>query len=232
MRLLVVANYGDSALGTFAHELSLRFSSIEFAYREEIERLRLEDLPDALILLGSDWTVYDELRRTSVEVEMSLVRNSAFHGVPIFGICFGAQVISKSFGGDVVRGSRPEIGWQDVVSLDPASPVGGRWMQWHYDFFTAPKGFDVLAENSAGVQAIRLGRTLGVQFHPEVDLDVVRRWSSGQGGTELAASGLTQSRLLEESLRLTSAPENSSRRLLQWFLDVVSVDQRIPRILN
>jgi GMP synthase-like glutamine amidotransferase len=228
MRLLVVMNQGDTALGVFSQELKLRFSSIEFAYREEIELLQTSEMPDTLLLLGSDWSVYDEFCRASVEIEMSLVRNCALNAIPILGICFGAQVISQAFGGDVFRAIKPEIGWRDVESLDRESPVTGRWMQWHYDSFTAPRGFDVLAENSAGVQAIRLGRTLGVQFHPEVDADVVTRWSLGRGSAELAAAGVTPELLLDELARPGNWSEKSGRRLLKWFLEVVSLEAFVP----
>ena len=95
-------------------------------------------------------------------------------------------------------------------------------MQWHYDSFTAPRGFDVLAINEAGVQAIRRGRSFGVQFHPEANEPIVSKWMSGEGAAELAAAGIAPSLLLDETRRGVERTSVATPKLMDWFLEEVA----------
>ena len=49
----------------------------------------------------------------------------------------------------------------------------GPWFEWHVDEIVAPPGAEILARNASGVQAWRLGDHVGLQFHPEVDEEIV-----------------------------------------------------------
>ncbi|MCO5314139.1 MAG: glutamine-hydrolyzing GMP synthase [Microthrixaceae bacterium] len=97
-------------------------------------------------------------------------------GVPILGICYGAQLISRDLGGSVDKGGRGEYGRCDLTvdatgSLfdDAADQVV--WMS-HFDAITvAPEGATVLAHSAdAPVAAFENveRRVYGVQYHPEV----------------------------------------------------------------
>ncbi len=62
---------------------------------------------DALIVSGSERSVYD---RVSWYVDVSNVLNETRKmGKPIFGICFGHQIMAATFGGDVRRSSRHDL---------------------------------------------------------------------------------------------------------------------------
>ncbi len=105
-------------------------------------------------------------------------------GVPVLGICYGAQLIAQTLGGVVARTGRGEFGRTKLAVTAsagaPAGPVGlllgwpaisDVWMS-HADAITAaPPGFEVTATTAdAPVAALQdTGRRLyGVQFHPEV----------------------------------------------------------------
>jgi GMP synthase-like glutamine amidotransferase len=105
--------------------------------------------------------------------EVAFLREAHEAGVPVLGICFGAQALAAALGGAVARAPRREIGWVDI---EGAAPVAGRWFTWHEDAFSAPPGARVLATNPLGTQAFALGRSVGVQFHPEVDGAIVDDW--------------------------------------------------------
>lgn len=177
---------------------------------------------DLFVHLGSSWSVYWGSVQQNVEAEIALVRRAAKLGIPVLGICFGAQVLSTAFGGVVEKAPKPEVGWSEVRALCEDSVLSGTWMQWHYDSFTAPFGFEVLAVNDCGVQAITRDRMLGLQFHPEVNESVVTQWISGDGSKELAALGISPSDLLEETRLNATRVAVATQELVDWFIGDIS----------
>lgn len=154
---------------------------------------------DAVISLGSDASAYDEAVGW-LGAELRLLRQAADAGVPVLGICFGAQALARALGGDVGPARRPEVGWMRVRSADPALVPAGPWLQWHQDAFTPPPGARVLAHSEVCPQAFRTGPHLGVQFHPEVDAAVVREWVERYPASVLEA-GTTPAEVLEATRR-------------------------------
>jgi len=221
MRFCFLSNRAESDIGLLDESLS-GLGEYLLAYREDPFSWRNIDNVDLFVHLGSSWSVYWASVQTQVDSEVSLMRHSIERGVPVLGICFGAQMLSHAFGGVVERGKKTEIGWHDVVAPEVDSVLAGRWMQWHYDSFTAPRGFDVLAINEAGVQAIRRGRSFGVQFHPEANEPIVSKWMSGEGAAELAAAGITPSGLLDETRRGVERTSVATPKLMDWFLEEVA----------
>ncbi|MGH9243185.1 MAG: glutamine-hydrolyzing GMP synthase [Acidimicrobiales bacterium] len=99
-------------------------------------------------------------------------------GVPILGICYGAQLVALNLGGEVARTDRGEYGRTDLAVVADGLIVGGNqpptqpvWMS-HADTITAaPPGFTVTARTADCPAAAfeDVGRRLfAVQFHPEV----------------------------------------------------------------
>jgi GMP synthase (glutamine-hydrolysing) len=110
-------------------------------------------------------------------------------GVPILGICYGAQLIAKQRGGVVDRFEAGEYGRTDLtVDGDGGELLGGLpteqtvWMS-HFDCITeAPPGSTVTASTAnAPVAAFESDLVCGVQYHPEVSHTphgqaVIERW--------------------------------------------------------
>jgi GMP synthase-like glutamine amidotransferase len=163
---------------------------------------------DVLVPLGSRWAVYDPALQDSwVGAEMALMRDAAAAGVALLGVCFGGQLLAQAFGGTVSRSPRPEIGWYDVQSDDDALVPGGRWFQWHFDRWTLPPGATEIARSADASQAFTLGRTLGLQFHPELDAGLLDLWLAEDRDGEVVGVGTThdelrsQTRLLQDDAR-------------------------------
>ncbi len=96
-------------------------------------------------------------------------------GIPILGICYGAQLIAQQLGGEVARTDRGEYGGTDLTATGQQSVLGiidqRVWMSHSDSIVRAPAGFAVTARtNEAPVAALEHeGRRIhGVQFHPEV----------------------------------------------------------------
>lgn len=101
--------------------------------------------------------------------------------VPVLGICYGAQLTAKCFGGLVAKSNKREYGRAQLrvqkedpifLGMDRLSQV---WMSHSDSIKTLPEGFEMLADtDSIPVAAFRQSPTkashalYGVQFHPEV----------------------------------------------------------------
>lgn len=130
---------------------------------------------DLLVVLGSIESVYDPAVPW-IAPERELVAGAVAAGVPVLGICFGAQLLAQVLGGSVARGERTELGWDRIRTADPARIPAGPWLNWHDDVMSCPPGAEAVAWSSLALQAFAEGPHLGVQFHPEVTVGVVRGW--------------------------------------------------------
>ena len=222
MKISIVANQNESDGGLVLGALASENPHVSIHYREEPRSWPSTSGADLVVSLGSSWSVYWDNVATNVDAESAFIRHIVSRGIPFLGICFGAQMLSCAFGGKVERAKKAEIGWHDVGTIEGSAPLGGRWMQWHFDSFSAPAGFETLAINDAGIQAIRRGRSLGVQFHPEATEAIVTRWMEGDGARELAALGLSPSALLSETSQETVRTPRATAELVGWFLESIA----------
>jgi GMP synthase-like glutamine amidotransferase len=134
--------------------------------------------PAAIISLGSSHSAYaaepDWIARHHV-----LLRGALAAETPVLGICFGAQALALAGGGEVAPAARPEVGWVEPQSDVPE--LGGPWLSWHADSITTvPPAAVQLARSPDALQAFRLGRSLGIQFHPEVTPAIWGWWAGGE----------------------------------------------------
>ncbi|OZC85653.1 GMP synthase [Rhodococcus sp. 06-418-5] len=130
-----------------------------------------------LVVMGSPDAAYDDTL-TWLAPEIAYVRQAIDAQVPILGVCFGGQLLARVLGGSVRKSEHPEYGFVDVESSDPELIAAGPWMEFHGDTFVAPPEATVIARNGAAQQAFVHGPHLGLQFHPEIDLDTYDAWAA------------------------------------------------------
>ena len=176
------------------------------------------NLHDLLVLMGSPWSVYDPRVQGWLRPELDLVRMHLKRGTPILGICFGAQTLSTALDGVVSHSSRPEYGWGTIDS-NVAQIASGPWFQFHHDEFTLPDGATELARNESGLQAFSVGRSLAVQFHPEMTSGLVASWCAAGGDRELIEAGVEPERLIDESELKAVETQPALELMLDWWLD-------------
>ena len=219
MRALLVANAVDADAGFVGDRFRAHGYAFTECHRESPGEWPSLDGHDLVLTLGSEWSVYWTDIEREVAAETSLVCAARARGVPVFGICYGAQLLAHAFGGAVRRSATPEIGWYEVDSEIPDVIATGPWLQWHYDVVDVPPGATQLAVSPVGPQAYRVDRVVATQFHPEATETMLRRWSAGSGGDELRRSGSSPEELLEQTrvAVLTSAP--AAGRIVDWFLE-------------
>lgn len=104
---------------------------------------------------------------------------------PLFGICLGAQMLSKYLGGEVSprTDEYSEIGYYPIKSTK-AGETMMNWpdhvYQWHTEGFTLPKDAVLLASGEEYPnQAYQYGKNaFGVQFHSEVTHYMMNKWTT------------------------------------------------------
>ncbi len=180
---------------------------------------------DGLVVLGGSMGVGDLPQYPHLGEVMELIRRAAARELPALGICLGSQLAAQALGGRAYRGAAgTEIGWAslELTPAGRADPVlsalaadgGTRVLQWHHDTFDPPPGATLLARGDHYPnQAFRLSSVVAVQFHPEVDADLISLWY-GESSTPPPI-------LLEELVDGADRYAARARRMLDAFCAVV-----------
>lgn len=123
-----------------------------------------------IVFSGGPKSVYDS---DAFDVDSDIFKL----GIPVLGICYGMQLISKKFNGHIQKGTVREYGLNTIEVLNDSILFDGLpksqnvWMS-HGDYVDeAPEGFKVVAKSQAGLNAAlenKGANIYAVQFHPEV----------------------------------------------------------------
>ncbi|MDR2080546.1 MAG: glutamine amidotransferase [Campylobacteraceae bacterium] len=156
---------------------------------------RKEKLPDfenvqGIIITGSHDMVTD--RFEWIEKSSEWLKTAAYNSVPIFGICFGHQLLAQTFDGVAANHpSGPEIGTVSIDLTDKAAddPLFKDLPQTFLAHATHTQSVIKLPENSVllasncyeSCHAFRINKSVwGVQFHPEHDTQIIKEYIIGQ----------------------------------------------------
>ena len=133
---------------------------------------KLERNVKGLILSGGPLNVYQ-----SNKVKFN--KNLLFAKIPVLGICFGHQVISKEMGGKVKQSKSREFGLAKVIKIKNSTLTknfflnnkNNVWMSHADEVIKIPKNFKVIAKTNNSKFCIienSKDKLYGIQFHPEV----------------------------------------------------------------
>ena len=220
LRALIIQHEEPTPPG-FVNEWLDEHDAIVETFRIDIDEREVDPSDyDLIVSLGAECAAFDD-SMPFVPREARLMKRAVDADVPVLGLCFGGQMLARVLGGDVFRSDVSEIGWLAVRSNDPELVPEGPWFQWHFDAFTVPPGATMIAESDVGPQAFVAGRSLGLQFHPEVTTEIMDDWVRVYRH-ELDADGVDPDLLLEETKRRASDTQRMSRQLLERFLSDVA----------
>jgi GMP synthase (glutamine-hydrolysing) len=164
-RGFLVLDFGSQLTQLIARRLrEMGYYSEVHPFNFPIDKIKALN-PYGIILSGGPSSVYETEAPHRTVAELLAV-------APLFGICYGMQLIAHELGGKVQKASDKEYGFNRVSW----KKTFGSWKQeqkvWmsHGDIvFEPPKGCEVVATSESGHVAAYLGeKILSVQFHPEV----------------------------------------------------------------
>ncbi|MFB6130451.1 MAG: type 1 glutamine amidotransferase [Salinigranum sp.] len=133
----------------------------------------LDGTYDAGVLSGSWASVYWDL--AWIGPLKGWVSDAVDRGLPLFGVCFGHQLLADVLGGEVVGRDTYELGYHEITHAPGSRLFAGvprRFVAFTAhsdDVVSLPPGAEKLAENEYSIHAFRKGDAVGVQFHPEFD---------------------------------------------------------------
>ena len=185
--LLCIRNDRDDTLGitrgTFA-TANVPLMCLD-AFDAGVQWPALEQI-SGLIIFGGEMNVDEVDVHPQLLTQRVLMRRAVDSGIPVLGICLGAQMLARALDARVYRAPVREFGFKTVRLtaggqrdiLLSAFQTDDRVFQWHEDTFDLPAGAELLATgDDVPHQAFRFGRTAwGVQFHFEVDAPGVEAW--------------------------------------------------------
>jgi GMP synthase (glutamine-hydrolysing) len=216
MKALVFENDPSCPLARLEGPMAARGIRAEIAAPADIPSLRDPGEYDVAIILGSDESAYDDSVGW-VPGQLDYARRAIQAGVPVLGICFGAQMLARALGGEVRRAPEPEVAWKKMSRAEEGDWLpAGPWLTWHADTFDWPPGATPLAWTDAAPQAFAHGDHLGLQFHPEVTAELIEQWLEVDR-RKLALKDLDHEALLAESRQRDSQAGEAATVLFERY---------------
>jgi len=204
--ILQHVSYEGPAL--IAEELDRAGQQVDVVRLDRHEPLPEEGSFDGLVVMGGPMGVSDDDVYDWLAPERTLMAATVTGGMPVLGVCLGAQQLALALGAEVTTGAAPEIGLGQVeltgpgrIDLVTGPEYGGLatttipCVHWHQDTFSIPDGaVHLAASRRFPNQAFRWGDlAYGLQFHVEVDRDLAADWESHlPADVTLSRSGLAQ----------------------------------------
>lgn len=136
-----------------------------------------------VVVLGGYMGAYEEDLYPFLSYEFKIMEETLKKDIPLLGICLGSQMLAKVLGERVYKGKKgKEIGFFDIEKVSDNIlfsnfPKVFKAFQWHGDTFELPKGADRIFKNeNYENQGFIYKNAVGLQFHIEVDENMVKEW--------------------------------------------------------
>lgn len=178
-----------------------------------------------LFVLGGYMGAYEEKRYEFLSYEFKLIEEALKKDIPILGICLGAQMLARVLGAKVYPGEKgKEIGWYEVFKTGEHSyfqdfPDKLKVFQWHGDTFDLPDGaIRIYSSENYLNQAFVYQKAVGLQFHLEVDLEVLKKWIK-EYRDELLEENINPTELMHIGDKVISDLEKLSKSLLNRMIE-------------
>jgi len=188
-RVLVLQHARAGLPGLIGDVLRARGAAIDLRFPVEGDILPAAPAEfDGMVVMGGFMSANADDVCPHFPALIELMHACAAESRPVLGVCLGAQLVARAWGGAVHEGRAKEFGYHALqrtpeATNDPlaaALPARCHVMQWHADTFELPPGATLLLRGEDGLnQALRIGETVyGFQCHFEVTEAMLRDWST------------------------------------------------------
>lgn len=210
MRVLAIVHQRDAGPGVFAQALRARGIELhEWLVPKDAGPPQEPGDYDAVMAFGGAMHADQEHLHPWLADEKRLLAELLEMGMPLMGVCLGAQLLAAAAGAAPRRLSEPEIGWHDVELTPGAArdavlgtlPPRFEAFQWHSYECPLPDGAVELARSHGCLQAYRVGDgAWGIQFHAEVTAADAEAWTADyRSDPDAVAIGLDPVALREQT---------------------------------
>lgn len=237
MHILVIQNHPGSPAGVVGQQIEARGGRLSVIEPLLAAIPAAHDAYDGVLVLGGAQTAADDAGNPYYADLFTLLRGFQEARKPMLGICLGAQLLARLFGGRVYRHDHVEFGflplWLTPDGLaDPllrGLPEAPHIMEFHEDTFDLPDEATLLM-SGAGCrnQAYRIGDSVyAFQCHIEVTPEIVRGWARLPAALD-ANGGADPIARTEAEMALHIAPAmDFARTVTDRWVDLVLRQRRI-----
>jgi len=184
---------------------------------------------DGIIIMGGPQSANDNTNY--ILAELKWLGSAIEEGIPMLGICLGAQLMAKATGAEVFTSPVRELGWFPVCRTENTAtdtlfcdmPEVLYVFQWHGETFSLTDAMTLIATHpEVPDQAFRLGKgQYGLQFHIEVNQPIIDTWirHSESERDDLGVEGIRQLHC-DSRLYLESARHFCRQLVHAWVMDI------------
>ncbi len=226
MKILLIQNHITESFG----QIETFLQEKDFEY-EIFKAYEAKDYPPIkqfshLMVGGSPHSSNEVSSIPFLRDEWKYVEKAILLEKPIFGLCFGAQLVARILGAKVKKNSLLEIGDSEIKLTseglsDPFFkdfPKKFKAFQFHGETFEIPEGAQLLAEGKfCKNQAYRYKNILAVQFHLEVDHILVSKWCN-KFSQDLIGFHKNAEQIVQECLAIEKAQLQLNDLMISNFL--------------
>ena len=212
-KFLMVVHGQNSKFGRIGDALVQRGYTLERCCPMLGDHLPADAAPYAgAVVFGGPMSANDCDSMPGIKQELDWIPLFVEANKPFLGICLGAQLLAKSLGATVCRHPEGavEVGYYALHPTAHGVCLFENSLQvyhWHKEGFEVPECATLLATGDAFEnQAFQVGeRAFGIQFHPEVTLDMLQDWTNNPGPSANAPGAQDRATQLAGHLRFDSA---------------------------
>ncbi len=184
------------------------------------------DTADLLIVLGGPIGAYEDAAYPFLAPEVALIARRLERGLPVLGICLGAQLMARALGARVYPSGGKEIGFAPIElsaagARSPLAALETPVLHWHGDIFDLPAGAVHLARTAlTPTQAFAWQRHgLALQFHVETTARGLERWYVGHTLEIATTPSVSVTSLRADAARFAAALTAAGGAMLGRWLD-------------
>jgi GMP synthase (glutamine-hydrolysing) len=187
--LLVLQHHPETGPSAFTEVLDDRTSIAPWRLVDLGAGARVPDGFDGvvgIVTMGGPMSVTRPEEHAWMRPELDLLRHAVGAGVPVLGVCLGAQLLGVALGGDVAARHTPRAAYTGLRRTAAATgePVTAGWpdgaacLLMHEDEVVRypSEAVPLLTDGEGGTVAWQAGSALAIQAHPEVDAAQLERW--------------------------------------------------------